>query len=45
METEIKGLYAVGDVRKGSYRQVATAVSDGVVAAMHSEQRIKELVR
>jgi len=43
METEVKGIYAVGDVRKGSYRQVATAVADGVVAAMHAEKRIKTL--
>jgi len=43
METEVKGLYAVGDVRVGSYRQVATAVADGVVAAMHAERRIKTL--
>jgi thioredoxin reductase (NADPH) len=45
METEVKGLYAVGDVRIGSYRQVGTAVGDGVVAAMHAEERIKELIR
>jgi len=43
METEVKGLYAVGDVRQGSYRQAATAVSDGVVAAMHAEKRIQML--
>ena len=43
METDVKGLYAVGDVRMGSYRQVATAVADGVVAAMHAERRIKTL--
>lgn len=43
METDVKGIYAVGDVRVGSYRQVATAVADGVVAAMHSETRIKTL--
>lgn len=43
METDIKGLYAVGDVRLGSYRQVSTAVSDGVIAAMHAERRIKKL--
>ncbi len=35
METEVKGVYAIGDVRVGSYRQVATAVADGVTAAMH----------
>ncbi len=43
METDVKGLYAVGDVRKGSYRQVATATADGVVAAMHAERRIETL--
>ncbi len=45
METDVKGLYAVGDVRVGSYRQVSTAVSDGVVAAMHAEKRIKDLAK
>ena len=44
METDVKGLYAIGDVRKGSYRQVGTAVGEGVTAAMHAEQRIKDLV-
>ncbi len=43
METEIKGLYAVGDVRKGSYRQVGTAVGEGITAAMHAEHRFKQL--
>jgi len=43
METEIKGVYAVGDVRKGSYRQVVTAVGEGITAAMHAETRLKEL--
>ncbi len=44
METDVKGLYAVGDVRKGSYRQVGTAVGEGIMAAMHAETRIEELV-
>jgi thioredoxin reductase (NADPH) len=44
METDVKGLYAVGDVRMGSYRQVATAVADGVTAVMHAERRIKTLL-
>ncbi|MFW6045064.1 MAG: thioredoxin-disulfide reductase [Planctomycetota bacterium] len=44
METDVKGLYAVGDVRCGSYRQVSTGVADGVVAAMHAETRIKSLL-
>ena len=44
METDVRGLYAVGDVRKGSYRQVATAIADGVVAAMHAEKHLPRLV-
>lgn len=33
METSIEGIYAVGDVRSGSIKQIATAVGDGAVAA------------
>ena len=44
METEVKGVYAIGDVRKGSYRQVGTAVGEAITAAMHAEVRIKDLV-
>ena len=33
METAIPGLFAVGDVRSKSFRQVVTAVSDGAIAA------------
>lgn len=43
METDVKGVYAVGDVRKGSYRQVGTAIGEGITAAMHAETRIREL--
>jgi thioredoxin reductase (NADPH) len=43
METDVPGLYAIGDVRKGSVRQVGTAVGEGITAAMHAEHRIKEL--
>ena len=32
METNIKGIYAAGDVRHKSLRQVATAVGDGATA-------------
>jgi len=45
MESEVRGVYVVGDIRKGSYRQVATAVGEAVTAAMHSEKRIAELLR
>lgn len=34
MMTKCPGLFAVGDVRKHSYRQVATAVGEGATAAM-----------
>ncbi len=34
METNVKGLYAVGDVRKTVLRQVVTAAADGAIAAV-----------
>ncbi|MHC4887457.1 MAG: NAD(P)/FAD-dependent oxidoreductase, partial [Planctomycetota bacterium] len=34
MMTEVQGLFAIGDVREHSYRQVATAVGEGATAAM-----------
>lgn len=34
MESNIKGLYAIGDVRYKDYYQIITAVSDGAVAAL-----------
>ena len=33
MQTSIEGLYAAGDVRAKSFRQVVTAVADGAIAA------------
>ena len=35
METKIKGIYAIGDVRQGSPCQIVPAMSDGVIAALH----------
>ena len=37
-QTAIDGVYAVGDVRTKTLRQVVTAVADGAVAAHHAEQ-------
>ena len=34
MESSVKGLYAIGDVRYKDYYQIVTAVSDGAVAAL-----------
>lgn len=36
METSIPGVYAAGDIRVKQVRQVATAVSDGAVAAINA---------
>lgn len=35
MKTNIKGVYAIGDVRKKRLRQVITACADGAIAATH----------
>lgn len=36
METELPGVYAVGDIRVKQVRQVSTAVADGTIAAIHA---------
>ena len=36
METAIPGVYAAGDIRVKQVRQIATAVSDGAVAAVNA---------
>jgi len=38
METKIKGIFAAGDIRQNSPRQVITAAGDGVTAALSSEK-------
>ena len=40
--TSVQGVYAVGDVRHGSYRQIATAVGEGVTAAMAAEHLLTD---
>ncbi len=42
METGIPGIFAAGDIRSGSIRQVVSAVGDGAVAAVHAERYIAE---
>ncbi len=40
METNVPGVYAVGDVRKKTLRQVVTAMSDGAIAAFNAEKAL-----
>jgi len=42
METNINGVFCAGDVRDKPLRQVATAVSDGAVAAYYAEKYMSE---
>jgi len=38
MRTNIKGIYAAGDIRSKQVRQIATSVSDGMIAAINIER-------
>lgn len=44
MQTSVKGVFAAGDCRKKEQRQVATAVGDGVTAAMYVEEYLSNPV-
>ncbi|MBI4296466.1 MAG: FAD-dependent oxidoreductase [Chloroflexi bacterium] len=43
METEVPYIFAAGNIRSGSPRQVATAVGDGAIAAISAESALQEL--
>lgn len=43
METNVPGLYAVGDCTQTFLRQVVTSAADGAVAAVASERYVKEI--
>lgn len=43
METNLKGVYAAGDCRVKSLRQVVTATADGAIAAVTAEKYIESL--
>lgn len=45
MQTNIKGVYAAGDVREKQFRQITTAVADGTIAALSAEKYIVESKR
>jgi len=43
METSVPGIYAAGDIRQSSIRQVVSAAGDGATAAVHAERYLGEL--
>lgn len=43
MRTNVPGVFAAGDIRKKSLRQVVTAAADGAVAATQAERYISEM--
>lgn len=42
MQTPVKGIYAIGDVRKKNLRQISTAVADGTIAGNEAFKYIQE---
>merc|ERR1712023_127813 len=41
METSVKGVYAIGDIRNTSFKQVVVAAADGCIAAMAIDKYLK----
>ncbi len=41
METSVKGVYAIGDIRNTAFKQVVVAAADGCVAAMSIDKYLK----
>jgi thioredoxin reductase (NADPH) len=41
METSVKGVFAIGDIRNTAYKQVVVAAADGCIAAMSIEKFLK----
>lgn len=44
MRTAVPGLYACGDVTKKDYRLIATAISDGAIAALGAVKYLDDLI-
>jgi thioredoxin reductase (NADPH) len=42
METNVPGIFAAGDIRNNSARQVATSVGDGATAAIRADHYIND---
>lgn len=43
METNVKGIYAAGDIREKDLRQIVTATGDGSIAAESAQKYLEEL--
>ncbi|NPC94265.1 thioredoxin-disulfide reductase [Bacillus sp. WMMC1349] len=43
METKVDGIFAAGDIREKSLRQIVTATGDGSIAAQSVQQYVEEL--
>ena len=43
MKTSLDGLYAIGDVRQNSVKQVVASAGDGAVAALNVVKYVKNL--
>ena len=43
MRTNLAGVFAAGDIRQKSLRQVVTAVADGAIAAVQAEKYVEDL--
>jgi thioredoxin reductase (NADPH) len=43
MQTSLQGVYAAGDARQKSLRQIVTATSDGAIAAVEADEYLEEL--
>ena len=41
METNVKGVFAIGDIRNTAYKQVVVAAADGCIAAMSIDKYLK----
>ncbi len=44
METKVPGIFAAGDVREKTLRQIVTATGDGSIAAQSAQHYIEELI-
>ena len=43
METKVPGIYAAGDIREKTLRQIVTATGDGSIAAQNAQHYVEEL--